>query len=160
MEEPQTDNHVEELPIPSPQEIKQPKLKRSLAVTIVSWFHVIQGCVLIGVSMLSLSALGENNIGLTELFDHINHDEVIALGVIFLILGLLTVIMGMGLRTLRPWTWLVAMLIQGANLATSLFAYFNHMPNYFAMFFGVLIVFLLNQREVRHAFRLWETELA
>jgi lysylphosphatidylglycerol synthetase-like protein (DUF2156 family) len=157
MEKQQTAND-EEVQVAPQQENKQPGPKRSLAVSIVSWFHIIQGTLLLINSMFVLSGLANSHIGLNELFDQINHDHMLALTVIFFLLGILTVIMGMGLRTLRPWAWLAAMLVQGANLVTSLFAYFSHTPDYFTMIFGVLIVFLLNQREVRHAFRLWETQ--
>jgi hypothetical protein len=49
----------------------------------------------------------------------------------------------------KPWAWLAAITIQGLSLLVGLVEYAIDNPNYVALAFGVVMVFYLNQQEVR-----------
>jgi hypothetical protein len=71
------------------------------------------------------------------------------------------VVTGIAMLRLRSWAWLVAMTLQGITLASELLAYFHGYPNYVNMVIGATIVFYLNTRTVRQAFRRsWHTATA
>ncbi|MBI3964501.1 MAG: hypothetical protein HY329_02615 [Chloroflexi bacterium] len=65
-------------------------------------------------------------------------------------LGILTVI---GLWRLRWWAWFATMIWIGVTMAVDLWWYFHGAPRYGSMLLNVVIVFYLNQREVRRPFR-------
>lgn len=49
----------------------------------------------------------------------------------------------------KQWAWLAAVTIQGVSLLVGLVEYLIDNPNYVALAFGVIMVFYLNQQEVR-----------
>ncbi|MBN1536822.1 MAG: hypothetical protein JW908_08835 [Anaerolineales bacterium] len=49
----------------------------------------------------------------------------------------------------KSWAWLAAISIQGISLLVGLVEYLIDNPNYVALAFGVVMVFYLNQQEVR-----------
>jgi hypothetical protein len=57
-----------------------------------------------------------------------------------------------GLWRYRSWAWPVLMVQTGTNLLVMLFNYFEGHPHYLDMVVSVLIVFYLNQAEIRHRF--------
>ena len=62
---------------------------------------------------------------------------------------------------LRPWAWLVAMLLQGVTLATNLFYYFVQGQLFaLALLLAIIIVFYLNSRTIRHVFEAAEHRAA
>ncbi|MBI3242172.1 MAG: hypothetical protein HYZ49_07755 [Chloroflexi bacterium] len=70
----------------------------------------------------------------------------------WLVLGVASVLIGVGLRRLRPWAWTAALTLEGAILILALEAYFNKhadMSFYVAMMVAVVVVFALNQREAQ-----------
>lgn len=74
----------------------------------------------------------------------------------WLVLGLASVVIGVGLRRGRPWAWTAAVTLQGAILILSLEAYFNRRANaafYLAMAVAIAVVLLLNQREAQVFYR-------
>jgi hypothetical protein len=75
--------------------------------------------------------------------------KVITSGVGLLVLGLLTLAISLQLFGLKGYAWLLAMSIQGIILFTSLIAYFRDEPNFFLMASAVVLVFYLNQNEIR-----------
>ena len=76
----------------------------------------------------------------------------LALEMAFVSLGVLALIVSLGLFRLKRWAWLLAMTMEGLNLASALIAYRVSHPEYLTMVVGVFIVLALNQREVREAF--------
>jgi hypothetical protein len=58
-----------------------------------------------------------------------------------------------GLLRLKHWGWLLAMIVTGVLLITDLSAYLNNTPNYLSMLTNIIVVFYLNQRDVRRAFQ-------
>lgn len=72
------------------------------------------------------------------------------------VLGVASVIIGVALRRSRPWSWLAAMTLEGAILILALEAYFLRRANilfYVIMLAAVIIIFLLNQREIQIYYR-------
>jgi len=70
----------------------------------------------------------------------------------WLVLGAASVLVGVGLRRMRPWAWTAALVLEGAILILALEAYFNHHADpsfYTAMAVAVIIVLALNQREAQ-----------
>jgi hypothetical protein len=70
----------------------------------------------------------------------------------FISLGLLALVVSLGLFRLRRWAWLLAMTMEGLNLASALIAHRVGHPEYVTMVVGIVTVLALNQREVRQAF--------
>jgi hypothetical protein len=66
--------------------------------------------------------------------------------------GVVLLVATAGLLRLSPWSWLLAMFVQGISLAQALLAYLLGTPEYVSMTLGVLAVAALNQAEVRVAF--------
>ena len=72
-----------------------------------------------------------------------------AIALVILVVGL---IIAIGLWRLHRWAWAGVMIWTGVNLATALYQYFHGRPDYAAMAEGMVVVFYLNQRDVRQAF--------
>jgi lysylphosphatidylglycerol synthetase-like protein (DUF2156 family) len=74
----------------------------------------------------------------------------------WLVLGLASVVIGVGLRRGRSWAWTAAVSLEGAILILSLETYFNRRANtafYLAMAVAIAVVLLLNQREAQVFYR-------
>ncbi len=74
----------------------------------------------------------------------------------WLVLGLASVVIGVGLRRGRAWAWTAAITLEGAILILSLEAYFNRRADaafYVAMAVAIALVLLLNQREAQVYYR-------
>lgn len=72
------------------------------------------------------------------------------------VLGVASVVIGVGLRRGRPWAWTAAMTLEGAIFTLALGAYFNRQANimfYVAMAAAIGVTFLLNQREIQIYYR-------
>ncbi|MCB0130017.1 MAG: hypothetical protein KDD78_04185 [Caldilineaceae bacterium] len=57
-----------------------------------------------------------------------------------------------GMWTMQRWAWFATMVLQGMGLTVAIWQHFNGGEPYVNMFLSVLIVFYLNQREVRRIF--------
>ena len=77
-------------------------------------------------------------------------EEILAVGA--LMLGSFGLVSGIGLLRLRPWAWLMAMILQGINLANELVGYTRGSAVYINMGLSVLIVLYLNARDIQRAF--------
>ncbi len=69
-----------------------------------------------------------------------------------LVLGVFGLVSSVGLLRLRPWGWLMAMIVQGISLVVDLADYLRGNPNYFDMVFSVIVVLYLNQRSIQQIF--------
>src|SRR5262245_31390909 len=67
--------------------------------------------------------------------------------------ALLLLVGAVGLWRLRPWSWQLAMAGQGLALAQALFDYWHGDADYLSMALSATIALMLNQAEVRAAFR-------
>jgi hypothetical protein len=66
--------------------------------------------------------------------------------------GIFGIVSSIGLLRMRPWAWLMAMIVQGISLIVYLVDYIRGMPNYVGMIFAVFVVFYLNQRDIQLVF--------
>ena len=136
--------------------------RRPRAVTAVAVGHILQGVTLSvagGILLVGalLSAPGDLTI---DRVLRSEWNELFVLGSILLLLGLLALIVTYGLYRVRPWAWSVAMSLQGIGLAMALSNQFLGDLNYnddVTLAIGILLVFMLNQNEVRRTFQRRET---
>jgi hypothetical protein len=66
--------------------------------------------------------------------------------------GIFGIVSSIGLLRMRPWAWLMAMIVQGISLIIYLVDYIRGAPNYVGMIFAVFVVFYLNQRDIQLMF--------
>jgi hypothetical protein len=66
--------------------------------------------------------------------------------------GIFGIVSSIGLLRMRPWAWLMAMIVQGISLIIYLVDYIRGAPNYVGMIFAVFVVFYLNQRDIQLLF--------
>ncbi|HLZ56631.1 MAG TPA: hypothetical protein VKR06_06760 [Ktedonosporobacter sp.] len=130
--------------------------RRTPAITLATWLLVIQGSVMLllgGLLLLPFVLKG---------FANIRPDQTALLGDaavdggLLVALGLLLLIIGVGLFFRHSWSWLLAMTMQGVNLAVALASYFSGDRDlwlFLSMVLGLLLVLVLNQHEVRRAFQ-------
>ncbi|MDD1758952.1 MAG: hypothetical protein LUQ22_09510 [Methanotrichaceae archaeon] len=72
--------------------------------------------------------------------------------VLLLIITVFELAIAVGLWRLQRWAWVLLMIWQGCIMATDIWGGINGNPRYLAMFINVIIVFYINQREVKKAF--------
>lgn len=68
-------------------------------------------------------------------------------------LALVGLLISYGMFTLKRQAWVLTMLWAGLNLIISLLNYWRGEPIYLTMLYSVVVVYYLNQREVRAAFQ-------
>jgi hypothetical protein len=69
------------------------------------------------------------------------------------LLGLiLTLPAAIGMWAGRRWGWYLTMLLLALSMSTEIWEFFHGRPDYLSMLLNVLIVFYLNQQEVRNLF--------
>lgn len=68
-------------------------------------------------------------------------------------LFVLCVILAVGLWRMQDWAWYAAMIASGLSLFFMIWRYFNGGEPYVDMLLLVVIIFYLNQREVKGAFK-------
>jgi len=71
-------------------------------------------------------------------------------------LGLASMVIAVGLRGRKRWAWAAAMVVEGVILVLALEAYLSRgasILHYGAMGLAVVIVFMLNQREIQVYYR-------
>jgi hypothetical protein len=116
---------------------------RSRAVSFVAGLLLLQGLLEISVGAFELYSGTE-----TPLM----HAWQSTLAGLPVALGIILLAVAVGLWQLRPWAWLVAMSLQGIDLAHGLTMYLLGDPDYWSMALTAFIVLALNQAEVREAF--------
>ncbi|HEX2185166.1 MAG TPA: hypothetical protein VHN78_06650 [Chloroflexota bacterium] len=130
----------------------RPRRRRFLrpnAVTLVAWLFLLHFVLL----LLSGTIFWPGGqLHLTEFRPTDRPGEDMQLQVVFVSLGMLALVVSVGLFRLKRWAWLLAMTMEGLNLASALLAYQVGRPEYLIMAVGVITVLALNQDEVRQAF--------
>jgi hypothetical protein len=81
--------------------------------------------------------------------------NTLAEGVVFIPLSMLALLAAVGFARLWRTAWLLAMLLQGLSLLTTLVLYFNQQPGYvyIIMLYSILMVIYLNYFEVYATFQ-------
>ena len=120
---------------------------RPRAVSFVASALLLQGLLLGALGLVSVLLLPEPVWPPARL----NGEAMYA--ILGLVLSLLVLMAALGLATLRPGGWLLAMTAQGLTLAHALADYALGQPDYATLVLGVVVVLALQQGEVRQAFR-------
>ena len=147
-------------------------MKRPSSLGLAGLFSIVQGAAL-----MSLGALGAKHalsspalIALIrQLFnaDFItdvrfvigNFSALVSAGlfpVVWLGVGIGTLMCGLGLMRLQVWAWLGSLIVEGLILAWALFSHFTaraHLIDYSMMASAIVIVLLLNQLDTQLAFQ-------
>jgi len=70
----------------------------------------------------------------------------------YLIVLIIFLVLALGLWRLQRWAWVFLMVWQGLLMIGDIWGRFNGNPSYLTMILSVIIVFYINQREVKKAF--------
>jgi len=129
--------------------------RRSRSVTILAALHFLQSLVLLGFGIYLVSTTGWAQTETTQAsqFLPLALFQGMISGVVTLVLALLGVLIAFALLRLKSWAWMAAMELQGLGLIAALYAYLRGNPNYVGMLIGIILVFYLNQQEIRAVFR-------
>ena len=79
--------------------------------------------------------------------------DAIAIQVLNATIAIFCAVLGVGLWRMRDWAWYAAMIASGLSMFFLIWRHFYGGQPYVNMFFVVVIVFYLNQREVKAAFQ-------
>jgi hypothetical protein len=101
-----------------------------------------------------LSAIGDlvlEQFGYGGIFD-ILIEDMITISIIDIVLIVALALVIAGLLTRQRWAWVMTMIIIGISLLIGILEYFQESPRYLNMLIGVIIVFYLNERNVRRVY--------
>jgi hypothetical protein len=131
-------------------------MKRPRSVTLIGAALLLHG--------LGLTAFGGTLIGLilAQQFGWLTPDYAAQVATLQLpsllvlvsitVQGIFGIVSSIGLLRMRPWAWLMAMIVQGISMILYLADYVRGSPNYVGMAFAVFVVFYLNQRDIQRIF--------
>lgn len=132
-------------------------MKRPRRVTIIGSLLLLQGLALLAVAAVLITWANTEHL---DMLPQALAAEVQAmtLGEMMfvataLVMGIFGVVSGIGLLRLRPWAWLMAMIVQGIGMIIDLIEYARGRPNYITMTFAVVVVLYLNQGSIQEAFQ-------
>lgn len=134
---------------------KAPTTERARSISILAWLHGLQAIALLvyGLALLAqvaLPAIVQEEAGQflpLGLFDWMRS------GLALVVLGGMGLFVALALFRRQKWAWLVAMSYQGLGLLAGLISYWRGQPHYFGLLVGIILVFYLNQHDVRLAFQ-------
>lgn len=134
--------------------IEKTRITRPRSLVILAWLQILQSLGLFGYGLYRLVYFGIPEIQLEQSSTSLVFAliEVSTSGIGFILLSLPTFLIAIALLRFKSWAWLLAMSIQCLGLLVTLVGYVTHKPNYPSMILGVLLVFYLNQQDVRDAF--------
>ena len=111
------------------------KTKRPLGVTILAILQLLGG-------ILGIFA----GIAIVAVFPVI---FTLIIGAVLLIVGLLGLIVGWGLYTMKSWAWMLAMILNIINIILAIYPTLNIV----SMIIPLIIVIYLNQKDIKSRFR-------
>ena len=128
-----------EIPTPTTG-YSSPSGDRPLGVTILGILQILGGILSIfaGFGLIALAALMT---GLELLF--------MAIGAVTLVLGIVGLIVGWGLYTMKSWAWMMAIILNIINIILAIYPSFNIM----SMIIPIIIILYLNQADIKSRFR-------
>lgn len=131
-------------------------MKRPLIVTIIGVLLLLQSLfsTLFAGGVIALSIAMEQEMLPPDLaadFARLALPDTLSLTTV-LTIGIFGLVSSVGLLRLRPWGWLMAMIVQGVSLVVNLLDYVRGDPNYFYLLFSVVVVLYLNQRGIQQVF--------
>jgi len=127
--------------------LKSSPNKRPFGVSVI--VLLIVAYILFMASVFYLSIRSQDSSIAAQLVNILNPTQVLAVLAIELII-LLTI--AIGLWRLQQWAWFLLMIWVGIQMFFDLMAYFYVREIHASMLISVIIVFYINQREVKKAF--------
>jgi len=127
--------------------LKSSPNKRPFGVSVI--VLLIAAYILFMASVFYLSIRSQDSSIAAQLVSILNPTQVLAVLAIELII-LLTI--AIGLWRLQQWAWFLLMIWVGIQMFFDLMAYFYVREIHASMLISVIIVFYINQREVKKAF--------
>jgi uncharacterized membrane protein (DUF2068 family) len=133
--------------------IKGSSRKRPFGVSVILFMILAYALLLVLVVFLSFKPeTGTISLWLLEKVGPVQ-SQVLSLIIIVFYLAI-----ALGLWRLQRWAWVLLMIWQGFLLAADIWGRISGNPSYLTMLINVIIVFYINQREVKKAF--WGKTLA
>lgn len=129
-------------------------IQRPPSVTLLAWLQLLQSLALFGFGVYLFFNRGLVTLatGLLPQFIPLALYHSMISSVFLIALGLAGIVTSIALLGLRSWSWTLSMAIQGLGLFGGLVEYWRQNPLYLGLIVGVLMVLLLNQREVKITF--------
>jgi hypothetical protein len=127
--------------------LKSSPNKRPFGVSVI--VLLIVAYILFMASVFYLSIKSQDSSIAAQLVNFLNPTQILAVLAIELII-LLTI--AIGLWRLQQWAWFLLMIWVGIQMFFDLMAYFYVREIHASMLISVIIVFYINQREVKKAF--------
>ena len=135
--------------------------RRPSAITLATWLLVTQGIILLLLGGVLLLPLVLRDAGDLVLNGHAM--EIAIDGGVLVALGVLMLVVGMGLFFQRIWSWLLAMTMQGVNLAVALASYYRGSRDatiFLSMTLGLLLVMVgLGFKIAAFPFQIWAPDV-
>ncbi|MCJ7444254.1 MAG: hypothetical protein MUO26_06960 [Methanotrichaceae archaeon] len=125
--------------------IKRPSGKRPFGVSVIVFLIAVYVLLMAGAFFFPLNIKMSSFMLWLLGFEGPFHVAYLIVPIFFLVLAL-------GLWRLQRWAWVLLMVWQGLLIATDIWGYFNGNPSYLTMILSVIIVFYINQREVKKVF--------
>lgn len=131
------------------------KPRRNSGVILLAGLHFLQSLALLGYTVYFYSVPDQPEAGLERFlrFLPIAWFDGYLSAFPLAALALAGLVIAVALFQVRRWAWMAAILLQGLGLVAGLFDYLRGQPNYVGMVFGVILVFYLNQREIKMSYR-------
>lgn len=144
------------------------KHRRPLAVTIVVWVLVISALlnIVLGafVFFLGTARLGGNAeiIFVSEEGEDLLEDptEFLLMGSVGIAVAVVQIVIAIGFWFEKQWAWVAAVSWQALQLLIEIATPFGTPDKVPTMVFGIIIIFLLNQSDVRRTFNIKRTDNA
>jgi uncharacterized membrane protein (DUF2068 family) len=119
------------------------KQRRPFGVTVVVIIQLIEALAVLSVFGLPFI----ENVDLLGRPVHLSNHAIVSLST-----EIVSIIIAIGLWRMHRWAWVLIMMQLGIIMAFDLVAYFSGDPNFLSMLRNIVIVFYLNQTDVRAAF--------
>jgi hypothetical protein len=121
--------------------------KRPFGVSVIIFMILVYLLVLILV-VFAVFEMGDEIVSLW-LLDYFSPELTI---VVLLMVILFLLVVSLGLWRLQRWAWMLLMIWMGLAMAMDILGRINGDPSHLTMMINVIIVFYINQREVKKAF--------
>ncbi len=137
---------------------RPPGAKRPGAVIVAGWIAILGiPFILIRTAWLFLNGqLG--TIEASQAFDPVVWGSTEGLNTLLLatsaLIALLSLIAGIAILRLKRWAWVMLIVVLGVGLAVNILRYFYRVPEFGLMLVYAAMALILNQGEVRRAFRI------
>lgn len=132
-------------------------MRRPRGITLIALLILLDALIKLtsaSVELLLMLSFSSSNMAINDmlfLIGSLSNTSLFGIEVL-LAFGIFELISAIGILSLRPWGWLMAMISQGAVLANELARYPQDGTLPSGMLVAIAIVFFLNQRHIRRVF--------